>query len=289
MFAVRRGIGIAAACLVAAFGSVVIASACLVDLPLEVSCGDGYVDLEAGEECEPSLPDTFKDACDGELGAGGTAVCDPLTCRIESDCQPCGNGVLDEGEECDPNATGTADYVASRPCAGANLGTPEEIPPLVSPYSDKPYASGTTSRCTDRCEWSRVGCSYCGDGIVDVDFVVDLDGAVPARPEVCDGDEIPDEALSELPSWLRQECAAQDELRPNVQCNSSCSGLVAGFQPTCCVRGGEPCPAPGSDLQCCYAYAHPDEPACQALHFVVDGVTRVRNLCRLVGQFPNDG
>jgi hypothetical protein len=269
MVAARRGFGIAAACIVAAIGSSVIASACIVELPLEISCGDGYVDIEAGEECEPSLPDTFKDACEGAMGPGGKAVCDPATCRIESDCQPCGNGMIDEGEECDPNATdGMKDYVASRPCAGANLGTPDEIPPLLPPFPDKPYQDGTTARCTDRCEWSRVACSYCGDKNVDVGIPVDLDGAVDARPEVCDRDNIPDEALADLPREYTDHCAMQSEatgleLRANFSCGDDCSGLVPHVDDApCCVPGGEPCPAPDSGFQCCYAFAHPGETAC---------------------------
>lgn len=73
-----------AACLLAA-GTAIVAAACIADLPPDVSlrpdaggsanasfCGDGYIDIEAGEQCDPGL------------GAGPSAVteCSP-SCRVQ--------------------------------------------------------------------------------------------------------------------------------------------------------------------------------------------------------------
>ncbi|HWB74570.1 MAG TPA: hypothetical protein VG755_06435 [Nannocystaceae bacterium] len=115
---------------------------CLIELEHRLACGDGYVDPEAGEECDPGDEDSFKDACaDGNLG-GGTAICNPETCELEADemvCAKCNDGVHVIGlEECD----------------------------LVAPMNAECGMGGQPS-CID-CMISYESClPYCGDGDVD--------------------------------------------------------------------------------------------------------------------------
>lgn len=107
MLAARRGIGIAAACLVAAIASGAVSSACTLDLDLRISCGDGYVDVEAGEKCDPADPErAFEGACAEIDRRMGTARCDEITCEIDNSfetCAVCGDGHIDTvaGEECE--------------------------------------------------------------------------------------------------------------------------------------------------------------------------------------------
>jgi hypothetical protein len=94
-------------------------------------CGDGNVDIDLGEECDP--PDVASDDCGGEVcladctcpdipdpycGDGivnqDWEICDgdddeacPGECKDDCTCPECGDGILDPDEECDPNADPT--------------------------------------------------------------------------------------------------------------------------------------------------------------------------------------
>ncbi len=78
----------------------------MTELPKIISCGDGYIDRHAGEECDPMedatiLTSLLQDACQAEAFPEGVAQCDPATCTIVANpqtCAVCGNLRL-EGEE----------------------------------------------------------------------------------------------------------------------------------------------------------------------------------------------
>ena len=90
-------------------------------------------------------------------------------------------------------------------------------------------------RCRpDTCTWDRNECNYCGDGIVDGPELIDL---------------LPDEESDPE----RDDCD---------------TFVAADNENPCCVMAGQPCAPQSSGYQCCYAYAHPDEEACEATALV---------------------
>jgi hypothetical protein len=220
------------------------------------TCGDGTVDAEFGEQCDG--PNLNGRTC---LGGGDGLQC-AADCQFDySQCDPCGNGLLDEDEECDPNQMG--DLVIPRQCAGS-----DEVDPLEP--VDKPYASGETVRCKDECRYDRTQCGFCGDGTRDKGIYVDFEVLGP--PEWCDGDNYDDDLIVE------QFGRCEDETtRKNVGCGVDCRSFVDRTDiAQCCRRKSEACPAVGDATRCCYEYDHPDEEPCQELF---EGMV-VRRVCR---------
>ncbi len=230
------------------------------------ACGDGRVDTQNGEECDG-------DSLNGRVcpGGNGGLQCDE-TCHLDfSECETCGNGVVDEGEECDPGNQG--DLGTTRPCGGANLGTDAEIPPLASPT--KPFTSGVTSLCRSDCRFDRSGCGFCGDAVQD-DAVPVQDG-LSSPPEWCDEDRFDPVRLD---SEFGPLCDDPETERPNVTCGDDCRSFVK-IDDGCCLRRNAACPedGPGGELlSCCYGLAHPEEDRPCYTSFQSDG--SARELCR---------
>ncbi len=243
-----------------------LAPSCLLTLDTSIACGDGYVDREAGEECDPADKDSFATACLGTSRPWGIAACDPVSCTIINDsdqCAVCGDGIIDlsAGEECDGDdvagkqcdsgrgevrcdARCKLDYSGCDLCGDRKLDPGEECDyvaeaggivnepsidncrGLTAPIPGKPYAGGESDRCLSDCTRSRVGCHYCGDGTIDGQELLGMQDGEPIYSEP----ELCDGDRLDL-AHLGQEfgtaCYMQDlQLRPNVGCSDDCKRYV---------------------------------------------------------------
>jgi hypothetical protein len=225
--------------------------ACFPGLEHVTSCGDGFVDSLAGEECEPGLAiDDDGDWC-RDKPAPAAVECDPVSCTVT--CRYCGDGIADEdlGEECDAKSGG---IVEVEDCA--NLATSE---PGTS------YVSGQTYLCTDRCLYSRAHCSFCGDGQIQRTVFVDTQTGDVIPAEECDGpDEEPSPATNE--DYFGQLCAPSGGistenvyLRPHFSCTDGCRLAQPSSGLQCCRPTGVACPSAQEVSPCCYELNHPDE------------------------------
>jgi hypothetical protein len=275
---------------------------CPLELQRGLSCGDGWWDPEF-EECDPRDPDApYLDACH-EQGFSKDATCDPQTCTIrasELECNQCGDGRAVGDEECDGqdlreqscfgalrcNDQCRLDYSACGQVCGDGLvlGLEECEPKIIqgefksnacSDYMStaggiqKPYVDGTVGPCNkDTCTFGRNGCSFCGDGELDSQYIdyIGPEGTYTFPAEICDGAEV-------QAAVLEDHCEARcvdDPINGDVvlhcdfECASDCKGIalpddvVPDQDPaadSCCVAKGSPCPTSGiegvPDLPCC--------------------------------------
>jgi hypothetical protein len=281
--------------LLGAWLGAVLGPACTLELPSGFSCGDGHWNREAGEECDPGVPESFENACVGTSRPDGFADCDPETCEIINDlqqCGVCGDRKVDEilGEQCDgdelngakcPGGVGELqcstscrfDTSACRSCGNGRIDPGEECDPnlgldvlvdkpeckdLESPYGDAlPYSAGVPGSCRSDCRWERTTCSYCGNQQLESDgYVVDFDGT-KAIPEWCDGNDFDRGTLEE--KLADSTCtSASAELRPIVECAPNCLDFIPVDRPQpCCYKPGADCPADDSLVRCCYEAENP--------------------------------
>ena len=224
-------------------------------------CGDEIVDEEFEEECDgTNVPKPCPGNGDDELGC-------TVDCQFDySTCEACGNGMPDEGEECDPNAEGG--LVQPRECAGA--GNMEPLEPI---RPEKPYTYGSTVRCKDDCRYDRTQCSFCGDGVRD-DGTELVDFGVMAPAEWCDGDSFDEARLEDV--FGASLCTDPAE-RVNAGCGPGCRSFIDRLdEALCCLKKSETCPNVGESTRCCYEYDHPGDPPCEEFF---EGMT-IRRVCK---------
>jgi cysteine-rich repeat protein len=169
----------------------------------EAVCGDGYLNTTAGEVCD-----------DGDENGEPTFCNDDCTGTTEA---VCGNGVLEEGENCEDN-------LAYRYC-------PDGEEECVTNINYPP--------CDDDC---RI--PICGDGVVEGDETCDD----PDNPENCD----PDCTAVECGDGLRNVAAGErcDDGENNGEpgyCNETCTGQTAPVCGNGIQECGEECDEESED------------------------------------------
>ncbi|MGB1016422.1 MAG: hypothetical protein ACPG4T_19950, partial [Nannocystaceae bacterium] len=266
---------------------------------------DGHVDSLAGESCDPGVPSSYENACEGTSRPLGIGGCDPDTCQIiksAAQCATCGDGVVDGDEQCDSDnlqgqaclAGGTLrcvncmiDKTGCNTCGNGNHDPGEECDyrmpnieelaaeisclGLTSPFIGSPYGGGGTTRCNTECKWDRNTCSYCGNNIINDSQELELGGRVDSK-ESCDGDA--EVSMTELHAFCKNECKTEAEVECIHKCSDACElelqteadGLE---QPACCIKSGEACPGP-DDPPCCWTVENPGEPIPSACEKVND-------------------
>lgn len=151
---------------VVATSIVLTASSCLIEVPKIKACGDGYIDFNAGEACDPAADEATmtllaEQACLENSQAPGRAVCDPESCQFiatADECAVCGDGLTQGPEDCD----GTAPLIKC----------PDGI---------------TTPNCNvATCQADFSNCPTCGNGLLDEDMNEECDPVILPGP---DGEE----------------------------------------------------------------------------------------------------
>lgn len=154
--------------------SIGLGAGCMLELEHRLSCGDGVVDVLAGEQCDPMASDSphVTYCIDKGLGSG-EATCNDV-CQIEANadiCAVCGDGKAAGDEDCDGNDLRGAVCPSGRGQLGCkSADQPEGI----------------------RCTYDVTGCDACGDGafsneVEECDFSTQCDEDEDcAKGEVCD-------------------------------------------------------------------------------------------------------
>lgn len=279
-----------------------IDTGCILELEHRVACGDGHIDHEAGEACEPDDLASFAGACAAIGLPNGTARCSE-TCEIVADvetCTPvveprCGDGVVNaEGEDCDgpsnllcpgdellevpcldcqlrddmcPAYCGDGDVDPGEECDDGDVPIRHSCIGIDSPHQGLDYGGGNAV-CV-ACRWDRSACSFCGNGTREDDAKqVETDPVTYAMHEACDGNEF------ELGNLSTGQCA--EGTRLNLVCTAVCEAEQRPGEPQCCVVSGAICDPDDADRPCCSGYPPNDDgPAC-----VVDPNGVVPPFCR---------
>lgn len=247
--------------------------ACILPDDHGIACGDGFVDVAVEEECDPLSDQPFTKGCED----GTRAVCNPTSCKVE--CRFCGDGVIDEPEECEPDVpigeecdgrgfvsctNCQLDDSTCDPCGNGVLDPGEECDYSLDDFADEDFAQceglavpGNPDKtyvagrrvCTAECRWDLSRCSLCGDGAIDGP-IADPQTSIVIRPaEVCDGPPPPPIAAS----ICAPHCPSVYEgVVCDVECADGCleARVLDPQEPRCCLLGGAPKPA-GAPPCCC--------------------------------------
>lgn len=159
-----------------------------------VRCGNQAFEPEAGEECDPTAADdpTPASQCNsdctlsvcGDSKIGPDELCDPGTDENSAcECtkiEGCGNGLADDGEECDPSPEVDGLEVCAPNCTSRRCGN--NYIDQIGDFNEVCDDGNTTpgDGCSADCDSKEL----CGNGVIDRDFPPK--GEDDPRWETCD-------------------------------------------------------------------------------------------------------
>ena len=204
---------------------------CLSDFSGCDACGNGLVDIDEGEECDPSPPPS-----EGERGTtdgGPPDVIPPISCALLE-------------------VTATI--------------TQNKTQPLI-PGDTIIYSSGFVgpSACGRLCEYDRTECNFCGDGFLDQEYF-DIDGE--GNNDVYHPEEHCEVGIHT--AYMEDECGERcdpDDTGLRFHCNYDCRSDCSGGIPVegdlqCCLLAGEPFNENGEGFTCCSGLDNPESNGC---------------------------
>ncbi len=257
--------------------AVVIEADSFIDAPPPDVCGNGF--MEPGEECDDSntlAGDGCSPTCtieEGECGDGTVdppEQCDPpdgVTC--DDQCQSiipivCGNGIVQQGEECDDSNTQPGDGCSptctfeQRECGDRTVDPPEQCDPPDGVTCDNqcrtiPIVCGNgivqqgeaceppnTDTCDDQCQTIPI---VCGNGIVQQG-----EQCEPPNTDTCD-------ANCQTVEFV--EFCGDGNLQSEEECDDGNTTSGDGCSPDCRIEGTAcsdfPCGRKGRKAEICHA------------------------------------
>ncbi len=124
-------------------------------------CGNGRVEPEVGEQCDPAVGSAGARTCTAQcLFAGSAETATPEV--LSSGVTYCGDGVIADGEACEPGLNGEIRGVTcSNSCLHRGVGTVSQA--WCDAYATEAYEQTTVERSAA----CRESVSVCGNGIVE--------------------------------------------------------------------------------------------------------------------------
>lgn len=149
-------------------------------------CGDGRLNLDRGEQCDPPGRIQYQAGCVGNtknLSVCNTACQWTASTTLCSNLSKCGNGVKESGETCDDgNLNGKYNHCNSTcngisplgRCGNGAIEAAYEVCDTGTPGAERYSLTGKTNSCAWDCQnWGP----YCGDTIVQSQYEEECDGS----------------------------------------------------------------------------------------------------------------
>jgi hypothetical protein len=219
------------------------------------TCGNGTI--EPGEQCDGKNLRGITCKTLDPVFTGGTLACDPATCGWNtSQCAigKCGNGVVDPGEDCEPQLWYGTNQICSDYLPGSN-GALVECDYVTCKYNFRNCAGGPPQVCGDgvlesgeQCDGNQrlardcieYNSSYTGGtlGCNPATCQFDLTQCVRCDGSRC-GDGVRDPQWEQCDTTPTETCADVNRLFGQTTCNSICNNDTSKCTGGCTLFNGQ--------------------------------------------------